>query len=109
MLPSDGDRSRRTPTYDLEEVQRLVGQGPISCKVSQAALYGGRAVGFNYGRIIEAVLSLQPTDFYKTMPSEQAPGLWQDVYHLSYGEASLYVKLQINQNGEAIVIQFKEK
>lgn len=108
MLPSSSDRSR-TPTYDLEEVQRLVGQGPISCTVSQAALYGGRGLGFNYDQIVEAVLSLQAAHFYKTMPSEQVPGSWQDVYHLSCDGTSVYVKLQINANGEAVVIQFKEK
>lgn len=107
MLPSK-DRGR-APAYDLEEVQRLVGQGPVSCRVSQTALDGGRALGFNYSRIIEAVLSLQRADFYKTMPSAQVPGTWQDVYHLEYDGASLYVKLQIDVRGEAVVIQFKEK
>jgi hypothetical protein len=107
MLPSNHER--RTPTYDLEEVQRLVGQGPISCSVSRVALDAGRLLGFTYAGIIEAVLELRPTDFYKTMPSAQVPGTWQDVYHLRSGGTILYIKLQINSNGNAVIIQFKEK
>jgi motility quorum-sensing regulator/GCU-specific mRNA interferase toxin len=107
MLPFNS-RSR-APAYDLEEVQRLAGQGPISCKVTEVALDGGRALGFNYDGVIEVVLAIQETDFYKSMPSVQVFGLWQDVYRLSYEGVSLYVKLQINHRGEAVVIQFKER
>lgn len=108
MLPSSGDRSR-TPSYDLEEVQRLVGQGVISCKVSRMALRGAADLGLLYEHVVESVLLLEPGDFYKTMPSEQVPGSWQDVYRSTYRGLQLYIKLQINAAGLAVVIQFKER
>jgi len=106
MLPFD--RSS-TPTYDLEAVQRLVGQGPISCRVSQVALTHARALGHGHADVINAVLSLEASDFYKSMPSKLNPGMWQDVYHLSYAGRVLYVKVQIDGRGDAVIIQFKER
>jgi len=106
MLPFDRSRA---PTYDLEEVQRLVGQGPISCTVSQTALLNADDLGLGYGDVIEAVLLLSPAEFYKTMESERVPGSWQDVYRSSYAGLRLYIKVQINARGLAVVIQFKER
>ena len=107
MLPSE--EARRTPAYDLEEVQRLVGQGPISCTVTEAALLNADDLGLGYANVIEAVLLLTPADFYKTMPAARVPGQWQDVYRLSYREFELYIKLQINRKSMAVVIQFKRR
>jgi len=107
MLPFHPER--RTPTYDLEEVQRLAGQGPISCKVTTVALRGAAALDLEHEHVIEAVLLLCPDDFYKTMPSDEVPGSWQDVYHLTYQELQLYIKLQISTSGLAVVIQFKRR
>ena len=98
-----------TPTYDLQQVQWLVGQGELTRVISHAALCGADALGFDREEIVEAVLSLSAGDFYKSMESERFPGLWQDVYHLWFNEAMLYVKLQIDEKGRAVVIQFKRK
>ena len=95
--------------YDLEEVQRLVGQGAISCKVTRAALRGAADVDLVYEDVVECVLLLEPSDFYKTMPSTQVPGSWQDVYRSTYQGLQLYIKLQINAAGLGVVIQFKER
>ena len=108
MLPSSGDRSR-TPTYDLEEVQRLVGQGPISCRITRTALLGATGLQLADVHVIEAVLLLNRSDFYKSMPSDESPGLWQDVYRTRYRGLELYIKLQINEHGFAVVIQFKRR
>ena|SRR5215218_3292482 len=107
MLPFN--QERRTPTYDLEEVQRLAGQGPISCTVSRTAILAATDLRLAYEHVIEAVLLLKPLDFYKTMQSERIPGLWQDVYRSLYRGLDLYIKLQINADGMAVVIQFKER
>jgi motility quorum-sensing regulator/GCU-specific mRNA interferase toxin len=108
MLPSGSDRSR-TPTYDLEEVQRLVGQGPISRRITATAFAGADELGMEPDDIVEAILALSVGHFYKSMPSLHLPGTWQDVYHLSYRECDLYIKLQINTAGQAVVVQFKER
>lgn len=106
MLPLND--SRRTPTYDLAEVQRLVGQGPISCKITTAAASGARELGLVPADIITAVLALSPADFHKSMPATTQPGLWQDVYRHRYGATTLYIKVQVSFDGFAIVIQCKE-
>lgn len=106
MLPSN---SRSTPTYDLETIQRLVGQGPISRVISSAAVEGARLAGFEQSGIVEAVLELTPACFYKSMAADKCPGLWQDVYHLHHRGVDLYIKLQIDSGGFAIVVQFKRR
>lgn len=107
MLPSSGNRGR-APAYDLEEVQRLVGQGPISSRITKVAIQGAADVGMREQDIVAAVLALDAGCFYKSMESEKTPGLWQDVYHLTWGDVELYLKLQIN-GGFAVVVQCKEK
>lgn len=105
MLPFD----EHTPTYDLQQVQWLVGQGPTTCRVTGAALYGGEAVGMDRSAVVATVLSLEPSDFHKTMEADLCPGLWQDVYHHRVNELELYIKLQVDQSGRAVVIQFKQR
>jgi hypothetical protein len=108
MLPSNPPDPSR-PTYDLERIQRLVGQGGISCVITAAAYEG--AAEWRWGRedVVEAVLSLERQNFYKTMEAEKRPGWWQDVYHLRFRGEDLYIKLQIDPGGFAIVVQFKRR
>jgi len=107
MLPLEPRWDR--PTYDLQEVQRLVGQGELSRVISDAAVAGAHELGFDREEIVEAVLSLNPSDFYKSMESDRFPGLWQDVYHLCFRGVYLYIKLQLDADGFAVVIQFKRR
>ncbi|HST62849.1 MAG TPA: type II toxin-antitoxin system MqsR family toxin [Longimicrobium sp.] len=98
-----------TPTYDLELIQRCVGQGALTSSIMAVAAAGASELGWTLEHIIEAVLLLSSGDFYKTMESERVPGLWQDVYHLQYRKVHLYIKVQMGQNGRAYVVQFKRK
>jgi motility quorum-sensing regulator/GCU-specific mRNA interferase toxin len=108
MLPSQ--LGGRKPTYDLELVQQLVGQGPLSRLITSAARRGARECGFMAtGTIVDAVLALSPANFYKTMEAERCPGLWQDVYHSGFFGVDLYIKLQISPQGIGVVVQFKER
>ncbi len=43
------------------------------------------------------------------MESEQAPGLWQDVYRPWYDGIQIYMKLQIDRTSGAVIVQFKQK
>jgi motility quorum-sensing regulator/GCU-specific mRNA interferase toxin len=106
MLPS---KRRGTPTYDLQEVQRLVGQGELSRVISNAAAEAADRLGFVRDDVVEAVLSLAPENFYKTMEASRFPGLWQDVYHLRFRGVRVYIKLQIDGLGRGVVIQFKRR
>jgi motility quorum-sensing regulator / GCU-specific mRNA interferase toxin len=100
---------RGQPTYDLQELQRLIGQGPISSSITNVADEGASELGWSRSDIVEAVLELTNQDFYKSMESERLPGLWQDVYHLEFRGVWLYIKLQLALNGRAFVVQFKRR
>jgi motility quorum-sensing regulator/GCU-specific mRNA interferase toxin len=107
MLPFDSERS--IARYDLELVQQLVGQGELSRAITTAARDGARESGLGDDELVEAVLELSATDFYKSMAAEKRPGMWQDVYHLSFQGVELYIKLQISPDGKAVIVQFKER
>jgi hypothetical protein len=100
---------RGEPTYDLELLQQLIGQGPVSSAITGAAKAGAGFFAFGNEEIVEAVLQLLPANFYKSMESESCRGLWQDVYHLVYRSVLLYIKLQMGADGRAVVVQFKQK
>lgn len=100
---------RGKPTYDLHELQRLIGQGPISSSITRAAKRGAALLDFGAEDIVGAVLELTPVHFYKSMESERQPGLWQDVYHLDYMGVQLYIKLQIGADGRGVVVQYKAR
>lgn len=97
------------PTYDLQLIQQLVGQGPLSRWITKAAAQGGALLGLGDEDVIEAVLLLTVHDFYKTMEAEMVPGLWQDVYHLGFRGRQLYIKIQIGDDRRAVVVQFKQR
>jgi motility quorum-sensing regulator/GCU-specific mRNA interferase toxin len=97
------------PTYDLAVIQQLVGQGPLSRIITSAAKEGAAVLLFELEHIVEAVLTLTPTDFYKSMESEKCPGRWQDVYRLRYRGIELYIKVQLSPDGRAVVVQFKRR
>jgi len=107
MLPSN--QSRSTPAYDLERIQQLVGQGALSRRITAAAVEGAHQLGWDDTHVVAAILHLTPGCFYKSMTAEKRPGLWQDVYHLQYQSAELYIKLQIDPYGIAVVVQFKPR
>ncbi|HSU17292.1 MAG TPA: type II toxin-antitoxin system MqsR family toxin [Longimicrobium sp.] len=108
MLPYD-PHGPDTPAYDLERIQQLVGQGELSRVITGASRQGADQLGFEEPDIVAAVLGLTPTCFYKSMEAEKRPGLWQDVYHLHFRAMDLYIKLQIDPDGFAIVVQFKKR
>jgi motility quorum-sensing regulator/GCU-specific mRNA interferase toxin len=100
---------RGEPTYDLQELQRLIGQGEISSSITKVAEEGAAEFRWSRDDIVEAVLELEIQHFYKSMESEKIPGLWQDVYHLEFRGVGLYIKLQMGTSGRAFVVQFKKR
>lgn len=93
------------PTYDLTSIQALVRSGHY--RITLSAKQGASQLGFITKDIETCILGLTAGDFYKSMPAEKVPGLFQDVYRPTFGGFALYVKLQVTS--EAVVISFKEK
>lgn len=55
---------------------------------------------------LDVVKGLSRFDFYKSMTTHANHRVWQDVYHATWREKSLYVKFQ--QAEEYFVVSFKE-
>ena len=95
------------PSYSLPRVKELVKEGKYRITVS--AFQSALLMGFLDEDITECIVDfLAPSHFYKTMASEQRPGLMQDVYKITYEGKRVYLKLQINQSGLAVIVSFKE-
>jgi hypothetical protein len=72
----------------------------------ESAVDGALEIGFDEEDVFDCVVNyLEETHFYKTMPAEKNPALMQDVYHITYQDQRVYVKLQVNV--QAVVISFK--
>ena len=95
----------RSPTYPLAELQALVRAKHY--RVRRPARDGLSELRLDEADLTDCVCSLDLGDFYKTMPSEHAPGLWQDVYRPTYAGRSIYLKLQFVAAIGAVVISFK--
>jgi hypothetical protein len=95
------------PSYSLAQIQELVREGKYRITVS--AFQTAALMGFLDEDITECIAAfLAPSHFYKTMASEQKAGLMQDVYKITFEGKRVYLKLQINQSGLAVIVSFKE-
>ena len=100
------DRGEMKPSYDLGLIKGLMKDK--SWRATVAAMDTAVELGFDEEDIYDCIVNyLEETHFYKTMESEKKPGLMQDVYHITYQELRLYVKLQVVVN--AVVISFKKQ
>lgn len=98
--------AKLAPTYSLAFIKGLMRD---DCWVlTESALDTATELGFDDEDVYDCIVHhLQETHFYKTMESTAKSGLMQDVYHITYENVRLYVKLQVNVN--AVVISFKEQ
>jgi hypothetical protein len=95
------------PSYALLRLKELLKEGKYRITVS--AFQTAALMGFLDEDITDCIVNcLTPSHFYKTMAAEQRAELMQDVYKITYEERRIYLKLQINQAGLAVVVSFKE-
>ena len=93
--------------YPLSQVKGLIEEGLF--RVTGSALQSAHLMEFDEDDICDCILTfLDETHFYKAMPSETFPELWQDVYKINYRGYRIYLKLQIGHTGRSVVISFKE-
>jgi hypothetical protein len=90
--------------YDLEKIKYLVLERRY--QVTRRAGIDAETLGFDEEDICECVRQLTPQCFHKSMPSQTKLGTYQDVYYTTYCDEHLYVKLQIADTEDAIVISF---
>lgn len=70
---------------------------------------GAAAMGFERNDIIQAVESMLPKHFYKSMTSHGNHRIWQDVYHVPYKGFLVYVKFTQGIITDFDLLSFKEK
>ena len=95
------------PSYPLEQIKRFLDEGNF--RITLTALETAALMNFLDDDIVDCVTNyLSESHFYKTMPATQISGLMQDVYKIRYEGRRVYIKLQINEAGCAVVVSFKE-
>jgi motility quorum-sensing regulator/GCU-specific mRNA interferase toxin len=99
---------KKKPHYALSEIQRVVNARGINA-FTGIALTGAAELGLSCAQAVLVVLSLKQKDLYKSMTTNGAHKIWQDVYHSTLDSGLVaYIKVTLRDNG-TVVIQFKEK
>jgi hypothetical protein len=94
-------------TYELCQIQESIKQDKFY--ICEEARITAALIGFLDDEISDCVVNyLDETHFYKTMPTVKFPGSMQDVYKITYMGKRVYIKLQINKGGNAVIVSFKE-
>ena len=95
---------KSTPHHDLETVKSLVRDKAV--RITNTALNGAHLLGLEYGDVLDVLLLLTRSDFYKSMTSYADHREWQDVYRPNTSAGRIYLKLTI-RNG-VLLLSFKE-
>ncbi len=74
--------------------------------MTASAVAGGELIGFDCAAIIDVVMALTPTDFYKSMTTHADHRIWQDVYRPATSAGDVYLKLTVID--DVIIVSFKE-
>lgn len=96
-----------TPSYDLSELQKVVAKNPEN-SFTGSALKSIAVAELSFDAAVELVALIEPINFYKSMPCDNDPGWYQDVYTVPYSETVMYIKFTNYPHGK-VVISFKER
>ena len=92
-----------TPTYNLEKFKKSY------FAITRTAYDTAFDLGFNEDGIRRITSTMEKEHFYKSMTSYANHKIWQDVYHVPYGNMILYIKFTQNVISEFTLLSFKEK
>jgi motility quorum-sensing regulator/GCU-specific mRNA interferase toxin len=95
---------KRTPHCKLPVVKALIEAGRV--RSTWSALTGGAAMGFDFEGIVDVVMTLKPSDFYKSMTTHGDHRVWQDVYRPVTKAGKVYLKLTVID--DVLIVSFKE-
>ena len=95
---------KRTPHCKLAEVKTLVEAGKV--RTTNAARTGANELGLVFSDMLDVVMALTPTDFYKSMTAHADHTVWQDVYRPSTRVGDVYLKLTVID--DVLIVSFKE-
>jgi motility quorum-sensing regulator / GCU-specific mRNA interferase toxin len=97
---------KSTPHCKLPVIQALVEAGRV--RATAIAFNGARELGVNdLAGMCSVVMSLTPTNFYKSMTTHADHRIWQDVYHTKTDRGDeVYLKLTVID--DVLIVSFKE-
>ncbi len=97
---------KATPHCKLPVVKALIEAGKV--KATASAFSGARELGINdLGGMCAVVMSLSPTNFYKSMTTHADHRIWQDVYRTKTSDLTeVYLKLTVID--DVLIVSFKE-
>lgn len=96
---------KKKPHYQLKAAKELILAGKV--EITGTAVNDGNDLGFSRADILEAVLSLEPREFYKSMTSKYDHRIWQDVYLPRRRDIQFYLKISVIE--KLLIVFFKEK
>ncbi len=99
---------KRRRHFDLGAFKAVCGD-PRRLGITTSASKSAAALGFVRAEIAEAIRSMKPSHFYKSMTSHHDHTRWQDVYHVPWDGVVLYVKFTDDVLTEFMVLSFKER
>lgn len=91
------------PTYSLTEFKNS------DFEITTTARKTAANLGFDKKGIHNVVSTMEMKHFYKSMTSYANHKIWQDVYHVPWGDMILYVKFTQEIISEFTLLSFKEK
>ena len=93
------------PHCKLSKVKAFIDAGKV--RSTGSALAGGAALGLDFEGIVGVVMTLVPSDFYKSMTTHADHRIWQDVYsaRTAHGD-EVYLKLTVID--DVLIVSFKE-
>jgi len=95
---------KRTPHSKLTIVKTLVEVGKV--RTTHTARIGANELGLSISDMLNVVMSLTPSDFYKSMTTHADHTVWQDVYRPSTMVGDVYLKLTVID--DVLIVSFKE-
>ncbi len=95
---------KSTPHCKLPVVKALIEAGRV--RSTWSALTGGAAMEFDFEGIVDVVMTLKPSDFYKSMTTHGDHRVWQDVYRPVTKAGKVYLKLTVID--DVLIVSFKE-
>ena len=100
----------KPPTYDLDELKTLLSDPSIRIVRRRDRAEAAKLGYPGDDDMVARVLLVKKSEFHKTMEAEACHGLWQDVYKtVEPSGIRLYIKLQKNEEGDGVLISFKEE
>lgn len=98
---------KRKPHYDLASIKATF-ITVEALRMTKTAHDCALALGLLLQDVVDLIQEMTREQFYKSMTSKANVALWQDVYHVPWGDTVLYMKFTTDAEGY-LVISLKEK